>query len=47
MWLYFAKGTTARRIVGWEERSRHLLGQFRAACRRSLKFAFFAHRNSR
>lgn len=31
MWLYFAKGTTARQIVGWEERSRHLLGQFRAA----------------
>lgn len=31
MWLYFAEGTTARRIIGWEERSRHLLGQFRAA----------------
>jgi transcriptional regulator with XRE-family HTH domain len=31
MWLYFAKGTTARRIVRWEERGRHLLGQFRAA----------------
>jgi len=31
MWLYFAKGTTARRTVGWQERGRHLLGQFRAA----------------
>jgi hypothetical protein len=31
MWLYFAKGTTARRTVGWQERARHLLGQFRAA----------------
>jgi transcriptional regulator with XRE-family HTH domain len=31
MWLYFAKGTTARMTDGREERSRHLLGQFRAA----------------
>ena len=31
MWLYFAKGTTAHRTVGWQERGRHLLGQFRAA----------------
>ena len=31
MWLYFAKGTTARRTVGWQERGHHLLGQFRAA----------------
>ncbi len=31
MWLYFAKDTTARKIVGWQERGRHLLGQFRAA----------------
>ena len=30
MWLYFAKGTTACMGVGWEERGRHLLGQFRA-----------------
>ena len=31
MWLYFAKGTTAAMGVGWEERGRHLLGQFHAA----------------
>ncbi len=31
MWLYLAKGPTARRTVGWQERARHLLGQFRAA----------------
>ncbi len=31
MWLYFAKGTTARQTVGWQERACHLLGQFRAA----------------
>lgn len=31
MWLYFAKGTIAHRTVGWQERARHLLGQFRAA----------------
>ncbi len=30
-WLYFAQGTTAARIIGSKERSRHLLGQFRAA----------------
>ena len=31
MWLYFAKGTAASMGVGWEERGRHLLGQFREA----------------
>ena len=31
MWLYFAKGTPASMGVGWEERGRHLLNQFRAA----------------
>jgi hypothetical protein len=31
MWLYFAKGTAASMGVGWEERGRHLLNQFRAA----------------
>ena len=31
MWLYFAKGTTAAMSLGWEERGRHLLGQFHAA----------------
>ena len=31
IWLYFAKGTTAAMGVGWEERGRHLLGQFHAA----------------
>jgi prevent-host-death family protein len=30
VWLYFAKRITARRTVGWQERARHLLGQFRA-----------------
>ncbi|MDA8284787.1 MAG: helix-turn-helix transcriptional regulator [Actinomycetota bacterium] len=29
MWLYFAKDTAACMGVGWEERGRHLLGQFR------------------
>ncbi|MHB1510553.1 MAG: helix-turn-helix transcriptional regulator [Acidimicrobiales bacterium] len=31
MWLYLAKGTATATVVGWEERSRHLLGQFREA----------------
>ncbi|MDA8063090.1 MAG: helix-turn-helix transcriptional regulator [Actinomycetota bacterium] len=31
MWLYFARGTPASMGVGWEERGRHLLGQFREA----------------
>lgn len=31
IWLYFAKGTTAAMGVGWEDRGRHLLGQFHAA----------------
>ncbi len=31
MWLYFAKDTAACMGVGWEERGRHLLGQFRGA----------------
>ena len=30
IWLYFAKGTTACLSVGWEDRGRHLLGQFRS-----------------
>jgi transcriptional regulator with XRE-family HTH domain len=29
MWLYFAKNTATATVVGREERSRHLLGQFR------------------
>ena len=31
IWLYFAKGTAAAMGIGWEERGRHLLGQFHAA----------------
>lgn len=42
MWLYFAQGTTARRIVDWEERSRHLLGQFRSAAAHHSGDARFA-----
>ena len=42
MWLYFAKGTTARRTVGWQERGRHLLGQFRAAAAEHRGDARFA-----
>jgi len=30
MWLYFAKGTAISQGIGWQERGRHLLGQFRA-----------------
>ncbi len=30
IWLYFANGTAASMGVGWEERGRHLLNQFRA-----------------
>jgi hypothetical protein len=30
MWLYFAKDTAACMSLGWEERGRRLLGQFRA-----------------
>ena len=42
MWLYFAKGTTAAMGVGWEERGRHLLGQFRAAAAHHSGDARFA-----
>ena len=30
IWLYFATGTTAAMSIGWEDRGRHLLGQFRS-----------------
>ena len=42
MWLYFAKGTAACMSVGWEERGRRLLGQFRAAAAEHPADARFA-----
>lgn len=45
MWLHLAQRTTARGIVAWEERSRHLLGQFSIAAAHHAGDALFTELN--